>query len=107
MRVQSSFLSLSFSIIMIAKAQQQTLSTTQSISILCFGDSLTAGYVNLQGKPKFWHPYAISLQTTLTQEYPQANITISNQGLGGDRVLSPPGTFIPRISEICEPYRQL
>lgn len=53
----------------------------QALHILCFGDSLTAGF-------SFWepkdHPYAISLESTLKAAFPTINVTTDMQGQGGD-----------------------
>ena len=60
-----------------------------SIHILCFGNSLTAGF-------PMGHPYAISLLETLEQALPSTVITTDVQGAPGDQVVSPPGGKIFR-----------
>jgi hypothetical protein len=59
----------------------------QSLHILCFGNSLTAGWPTS-------HPYAISLLETLQKGLPSTVITTDVQGLPGDQVVSPPGGMI-------------
>ena len=78
---------------------QAKLDLSQGIRILCFGDSLTEGWI-APGYPI--HPYAISLNSELQKAFPNTTISISNEGLGGDQVHSPPGQFLPRINTICE-----
>lgn len=70
-----------------------------SLNILCFGDSLTAGWY--MSGPE-WHPYANSLVESLKNSFPSLKITADVQGLPGDRVVSPPGGYLPRIDILCE-----
>ncbi|KAI1007332.1 hypothetical protein K3495_g889 [Podosphaera aphanis] len=67
--------------------------------ILCFGDSLTAGFTR-------WgvddHPYGLALTSCLEKKFPQLHFVIDVQGLGGDRVISPPGRFLPRMRELYQ-----
>ncbi|RKF63131.1 GDSL-like lipase/acylhydrolase [Golovinomyces cichoracearum] len=72
-----------------------------SLNILCFGDSLTAGFSHV-GAPD--HPYGLSLQTSLRAKFPELNVTVDVQGRGGDFVISPPGQFLPRIQSIYRNY---
>jgi hypothetical protein len=67
-------------------------------SILCFGDSLTAGYCcyGLQ-----YHPYAGKLRETLQAAFPGTEIVIDVEGVPGDLAISPPGKFLPRIHNKC------
>ena len=67
-------------------------------SILCFGDSLTAGYCcyGLQ-----YHPYAGKLRETLQAAFPGTEIVIDVEGVPGDLAISPPGKFLPRIQDKC------
>ncbi|TQS34495.1 hypothetical protein Golomagni_05119 [Golovinomyces magnicellulatus] len=65
-----------------------------TLNILCFGDSLTAGFSHV-GAPD--HPYGLSLETSLRAKFPELNVTVDVQGRGGDLVISPPGQFLPRI----------
>ncbi|KAE9372237.1 SGNH hydrolase [Stipitochalara longipes BDJ] len=70
-----------------------------SLHILCFGDSLTEGVYLGAPRP---HPYSIALKTGLEKAFPTFNITMDNQGVGGDRVTSPPGNFLPRMQKAYE-----
>jgi len=72
---------------------------TNTLHILCFGDSLTAGYSD--GITPY-HPYTGTLQTSLEKAFPFVNITIDNHGLPGDQVTSPPGEFHPRMDIIYD-----
>lgn len=69
-----------------------------SLHILCFGDSLTAGWLDPWTE---LHPYAISLLDSLEKSFPSVNISTDVQGLAGDQVVSPPGGFLPRIDILC------
>lgn len=68
-----------------------------TIRILCFGDSLTAGY-SLFGL-KFT-PYAETLRPWLEASWPQTKLYIDVDGLSGDRVVS--GSFLSRIESKCK-----
>ncbi|KAH6723438.1 SGNH hydrolase-type esterase domain-containing protein [Leptodontidium sp. MPI-SDFR-AT-0119] len=70
---------------------------TNSLRVLCFGDSLTAGYT--QGGSLF-HPYGIALKASLEKSLPSWDITTDIQGLGGDQAVSPPGSFFPRMDKL-------
>jgi hypothetical protein len=72
-----------------------------SLHILCFGDSLTAGYSKAGA---LYHPYAIALESSLKKALPSVNITIDNQGWNGDQITSPPGIFLPRMIKLCKWY---
>jgi len=65
--------------------------------ILCFGNSLTAGWTDL-GHPA--HPYALSLLDGLGNSFPSTDFTADVQGVPGDRVVSPPGYYLPRIDAL-------
>jgi len=69
------------------------------IHILCFGDSLTAGFSQMGG---LIHPYAGALKSSLEKAFPSTNITTDVQGLSGDQVTSPPGSFLPRMEILCK-----
>jgi lysophospholipase L1-like esterase len=71
---------------------------SNTLHLLCFGDSLTAGYSD-PGVP--FHPYTDALQASLATAFPSVNVTIDNHGLPGDQVTSPPGGFLPRMEIIC------
>ncbi|CZT00399.1 related to esterase [Rhynchosporium agropyri] len=70
---------------------------TNSLRVLCFGDSITAGHT--QGGSLF-HPYGIALKASLEKSLPTWNISIDIQGLGGDQAVSPPGVFFPRMDKL-------
>ncbi|CAI7659658.1 unnamed protein product [Penicillium pancosmium] len=67
----------------------------EKLSILCFGNSLTAGYYNYG---EHYHPYAKKLTEILQPVLPTTEITTDVAGLPGDLVCSP-GSFVSRISE--------
>lgn len=67
----------------------------EKLSILCFGNSLTAGYYNYG---EHYHPYAEKLKEILQPVLPTTEITTDVAGLPGDLVCSP-GSFVSRISE--------
>lgn len=69
------------------------------LHILCFGDSITAGWYWTGPE---WHPYAYSLVESLTKSYPSLSVDADVQGLGGDRVISPPGVYFPRMTQLCK-----
>ena len=64
----------------------------KSLRILCFGDSLTAGYTRYGLEH---YPYADYLDTTLRKFLPSTKIAIDTEGLSGDRVKA--GLFLRRI----------
>lgn len=74
---------------------------TSSLRVLCFGDSLTAGFS--QGGSLF-HPYGIQLKASLEKALPKWNITTDIEGLGGDQAVSPPGLFLSRMEELCRSH---
>lgn len=73
---------------------------SKSLSILCFGNSLTAGYYNYG---LAYHPYAWKLEERLKAAFPTHTIRIDVDGLPGDMVNSPPGRFLPRLEQKCKP----
>ncbi|KAG4429159.1 hypothetical protein IFR05_015359 [Cadophora sp. M221] len=70
---------------------------TNSLRVLCFGDSLTAGHT--QGGSLF-HPYGISLKASLEKLLPSWDVSTDIQGLGGDQAVSPPGSFFSRMDKL-------
>lgn len=70
-----------------------------TLRILCFGDSITAGFTN-HGTSR--HPYAGALKSSLQTSFPDLNIITDNHGLSGDQVQFPEGSYLPRITSICE-----
>lgn len=67
-----------------------------SLRILCFGDSLTAGYSS--HKPD--HPYAHALTKTLTRAFPSLTVDAHVDGVAGDFVSLPTSRFLPRIEPV-------
>ncbi len=48
-----------------------------NVTIVAFGDSITAGYAVRRGFPSFW-------RQMLAEEYPEASINMVNSGISGD-----------------------
>ena len=71
----------------------------ESLRILCFGDSLTAGYTS---RGWVFHPYADHLQTGLEQRLSTSKIHVDVAGLSGDQVQ---GSYLPRIKRECADAR--
>ncbi|CEJ55729.1 hypothetical protein PMG11_01967 [Penicillium brasilianum] len=71
---------------------------TERPSILCFGDSLTAGWYKYGLE---YHPYAKKLHECLQAAFPTTDIMIEVDGVPGDLVTSPPGSFLSRIQGRC------
>ena len=63
------------------------------LRILCFGDSLTAGYYHWGLE---YHPYAIRLEERLKEKHPSADFQITSDGLPADRVIN--GLFNSRFT---------
>ena len=70
----------------------------ESLNILCFGDSLTAGWSH---GGTVYHPYADGMLSFLEKSLPSFNFTADVQGVPGDQVTSPPGGFLPRMDILC------
>ncbi|ROT37337.1 GDSL-like Lipase/Acylhydrolase [Sodiomyces alkalinus F11] len=71
----------------------------RSLRILCFGDSLTAGYSH---HGAVYHPYAEVLDEKLKAAFPNTDITILENGMPGDIVSTE--AFIQRLeSELDRP----
>jgi hypothetical protein len=70
----------------------------KELSILCFGDSLTAGYYHFGCD---YHPYALTLKDKLQAAFPTTTFTVDEDGLPGDLVTSPVGRSLPRIQAKC------
>lgn len=68
----------------------------ETLRILCFGDSLTAGYTHYGLEH---YPYSDYLEKTLQKFLPSTKINIDNAGLSGDRVKA--GLFLCRIEGKC------
>ncbi|KAL9019786.1 MAG: hypothetical protein Q9185_002930 [Variospora sp. 1 TL-2023] len=69
----------------------------KSLRILCFGDSLTAGY---SGYGYFHYPYATHIRKKLREEWPDTDAVVDVAGLSGDRVIA--GQFLGRMKAMCE-----
>lgn len=67
----------------------------KSLRILCFGDSLTAGYTSYGWE---FYPYADHLRAGLQQALSTSDIEIDVAGLSGDQVR---GSYLPRIKAQC------
>lgn len=68
----------------------------ETLRILCFGDSLTAGYTHYGLEH---YPYSDYLEKTLQKFYPSTEIIIDNAGLSADRVKA--GLFLRRMEGKC------
>ncbi|OJJ49098.1 hypothetical protein ASPZODRAFT_13835 [Penicilliopsis zonata CBS 506.65] len=64
------------------------------ISILCFGNSLTAGYFHFGLE---YHPYALRFKERLQAAFPSQAFTVDVEGLSGDLVITPPGCYLARM----------
>ncbi|KAJ5652623.1 SGNH hydrolase [Penicillium longicatenatum] len=71
---------------------------SQQLSILCFGNSLTAGFYSYGLE---YHPYAIKLKTHLEKEFPDLEVLTTVAGQPGDLVCHP-GAFLSRIQMKCD-----
>ena len=72
------------------------IKSPETLRILCFGDSLTAGYTHFGVEH---YPYSDYLETMLLKLLPSTKITIDNAGLSADRVKA--GLFLRRIEGKC------
>lgn len=78
--------------------QQKQNFDMKEINILCFGDSLTAGY-HSSGPP--FHPYAVFMKHQLQRQFPLTKFNVRVDGVPGDKVC-PPGTYIRRMVLQCK-----
>ena len=70
----------------------------KSLRILCFGDSLTAGYT----KYGYEHqPYADRLRAGLRYLLSTKTVDVEVAGLSGDLVQGPMGQYLGRIKDKC------
>ena len=67
----------------------------KSLRILCFGDSLTAGYTSYGLE---FHPYANHLRVGLQHSLSTSDIEVDVAGFSGDQVH---GSYLPRIKRKC------
>lgn len=75
------------------------LSPPQNLKILCFGNSLTAGYTAMGYA---YYPYADVLELSLARLFPSTKLIIKTSGLPGDRVVGSGGMFLSRMRNMCE-----
>ncbi|KAL8722107.1 MAG: hypothetical protein Q9225_001351 [Loekoesia sp. 1 TL-2023] len=68
----------------------------ESLRILCFGDSLTAGY---SGYGCFHYPYAKQIREKLKENLPGTEATVDVSGLSGDQVIA--GQYLSRMKGVC------
>lgn len=72
---------------------------SKTLRILCFGDSLTAGW-------SVWgtrlDPYSEHLQAPLERLLWSTNVIVDVDGVAGDRVIAPPGQYLRRMNARCE-----
>jgi lysophospholipase L1-like esterase len=71
----------------------------KSLHILCFGDSITAGWSH---GGAVIHPYADAMLGSLEKALKTYNITADVQGNPGDQVITPPGGFLTRMDILCK-----
>lgn len=69
----------------------------KTIRILCFGDSLTAGY-SCSGT--VYHPYEEKLVQMVEMAFPEYEVESLEDGMDGDLVSSR-GSFLPRMTRRC------
>ncbi|KAL8715568.1 MAG: hypothetical protein Q9220_000904 [cf. Caloplaca sp. 1 TL-2023] len=67
------------------------------LRILCFGDSLTAGYSSYGMEH---YPYAEQVEGRLKEALPETQTTVDVSGLSGDRVIA--GSYLRRMQGMCE-----
>ena len=67
----------------------------KSLRILCFGDSLTAGYTRYGWE---FYPYADHLRTGLQHMLSTSDIEVDVDGFSGDQVR---GSYLHRIKRKC------
>ncbi|KAL6720504.1 hypothetical protein ACLMJK_002428 [Lecanora helva] len=83
-----------------ADMQTENENLPKSLRILCFGDSLTAGYT----KDGYEHyPYADHLRTSLEHMLSSPDIEVEVAGLSGDQVQ---GNYLRRIKAKCPIARE-
>jgi lysophospholipase L1-like esterase len=70
----------------------------KKIRILCFGDSLTAGYC---GWGTVYHPYRDKLVQMVEMAFPEYEVETAVDGISGDMV-GPGGGFKGRMEKRCK-----
>ena len=78
-----------------AKSDVTNDTLPRSLRILCFGDSLTAGYTSYGWE---FYPYADHLRVALQHMLSTADIEVDVAGLSGDQVQ---GSYLSRIKAKC------
>ena len=73
-------------------------SLPKNLRVLCFGDSLTAGYTNFGYEH---HPYAGKLRANLQYLLATKDIDVEVEGLSGDQVQGRTAQFLRRIKAKC------
>ncbi|KAJ5721226.1 uncharacterized protein N7483_009160 [Penicillium malachiteum] len=73
------------------------------LSILCFGNSLTAGYFHFGLE---FHPYDGKFKEVLTEKFPDLKVFTTVEGLPGDLVVFP-GSFLGRMKDKCSKVNDL
>lgn len=71
----------------------------KDLKILCFGNSLTAGYT-MMGLASY--PYADFLELYLARLFSSTKLTIDVSGLPGDRVIGSGSQFLRRMQNRCD-----
>lgn len=71
---------------------------SRQLSILCFGNSLTAGFHSYGLE---YHPYAMKLKEHLENEFSGLKVLTIVAGQPGDLVCRP-GAFLSRINMNCD-----
>lgn len=74
--------------------------TKRSLRVLCFGDSLTAGYTSWG---EVHHPYSTALTTVLALAFPSLHIETHVDGCSGDIVHTIPNRVESRFLRRIEP----
>lgn len=72
----------------------------EEIKILCFGDSLTAGYSDYG---MTMTPYGLWMIDKLEAHWPENTVNVVIEGMSGDLV-GPPGSFLRRLTKKCRKF---
>lgn len=76
-------------------AEKAKMADRQPLRILCFGDSLTAGYTAMGSR---FHPYSKKLADMVAMAFPDLDVQTFTSGKSGDTVRH---GFKYRIEDIC------
>lgn len=82
-----------------ASVEVEASTAAPTLKILCFGDSLTAGYTSW-GMQHF--PYAVHLRDKLSAALPTTKIHVDIEGMSGAQVR---GQYTGRLNRACEKAR--